>query len=52
MATTIEPLPGAPTGRTGPASRLGGIVRKHRTLCAGILYVLAICAVLLFVARL
>lgn len=52
MATPIEPLPGAPAGRNGLGSRLAESVRIHRTLCLGILYIIAISAVLAFVARL
>lgn len=36
----------------GAASKFGGGVRDHRTLCTGILYVIAISAVLVIVARL
>lgn len=52
MATTIEPVLGAPAGRNGPRSRLAESVRIHRTLCIGILYVIAISVILAFVARL
>ena len=52
MATTIEPLPGAPVGRNSPGSRLAESVRIHRALCVGILYVIAISVILAFVARL
>ena len=39
-------------GRKRTASRLAQSARNHQTLCTAILYVVAICVVLAFVARL
>lgn len=52
MATTIETHAREFVGHKGAASRLARSVRNHRTLCVGILYVIAISAVLAFVAKL
>ena len=52
MATTVEPFAREFIGRSGAASRLAGTLRNYRTLCLGILYVVAIGVVLAFVARL
>ena len=52
MATMIETDARQFAGRDGAGSRLTGSVRKHGTLYVGILYVIAISAVLAFVAKL
>ena len=52
MATTIETHAREFVGRNGAASRLAGSVLNHRTLCVGILYVIAISAILALVANL
>lgn len=52
MATTIQTHAREFVRRNGAASRLGRIVPNHRTLCIGILYIIAISAVLALVAKL
>jgi hypothetical protein len=52
MATTIEVQAGEFVARKRVTSRAAGSFRDHRTLFAGILYMIAIIVVLAAVARL